>query len=111
MLYTINVTNPSIWLQKRGYNKRRRNIEEMHYSERIIEDFGNEESSKYLYKLTSNDNAEYYKVLDYFRKKANWLVYSLSSDDPLNTLITELKKEITNNSNTRFYSEEESYLR
>lgn len=111
MLYSQNVTNTSIWLQKRGYNKRRRNIEEMHYSERIIEEYESEESSKYIYKLKSENNTEYYKVLDYFRKKANWLVYSLSSDDPLNTLITELKKKITNKSNTRFYSEEESYLR
>ena len=83
----------------------------MHYSERIIEEYESEESSKYIYKLKSENETEYYKVLDYFRKKANWLVYSLSSDDPLNTLITELKKEITNKSNTRFYSEEESYLR
>ncbi|MCI7605643.1 MAG: hypothetical protein MSS69_02680 [Spirochaetales bacterium] len=83
----------------------------MHYSERIIEEYESEESSKYIYKLKSENNTEYYKVLDYFRKKANWLVYSLSSDDPLNTLITELKKEITNKSNTRFYSEEESYQR
>ena len=83
----------------------------MHYSERIIEEYESEESSKYIYKLKSENNTEYYKVLDYFRKKANWLVYSLSSDDPLNTLITELKKKITNKSNTRFYSEEESYLR
>ena len=83
----------------------------MHYSERIIEEYESEESSKYIYKLKSENNTEYYKVLDYSRKKATWLVYSLSSDDPLNTLITELKKEITNKSNTRFYSEEESYLR
>lgn len=83
----------------------------MHYSERIIEEYESEESSKYIYKLKSENNTEYYKVLDYFRKKANWLVYSLSSDDPLNTLITELKKKITNKSNTRFYSEEESYQR
>lgn len=83
----------------------------MHYSERIMKEYESEESSKYIYKLKSENNTEYYKVLDYFRKKANWLVYSLSSDDPLNTLITELKKEITNKSNTRFYSEEESYLR
>ena len=78
----------------------------MHYSERIIEEYESEESSKYIYKLKSENNTEYYKVLDYFRKKAKWLVYSLSSDDPLNTLITELKKEITNKSNTRFYLEE-----
>lgn len=83
----------------------------MHYSERIIEEYESEESSKYIYKLKSENNTEYYKVLDYFRKKAKWLVYSLSSDDPLNTLITELKKKITNKSNTRFYSEEESYQR
>lgn len=70
----------------------------MHYAERIVADFSDEEASKFVYKIVglrgSGKSVEYGKVLNEFRSKKEWLVYSLSAaGNPTETLIAKLSAE------------------
>lgn len=71
---------------------------DMHYSKRIIDDFGSDESYKYVYKIVglrgSGKSVEYSKIINYFRKDDRWLVYTLAAGgNPTESLIALLSKE------------------
>ncbi|WP_044936447.1 hypothetical protein [Pseudobutyrivibrio sp. LB2011] len=71
---------------------------ETHYADEIIANFESEESFKYVYKIVglrgSGKSVEYSLVMNYFRDKKNWLVYSLSAGgNPTQTLLSLLSKE------------------
>jgi len=71
---------------------------DMHYADEIIENFENDYSSKYVYKIVglrgSGKSVEYRKIINSFSNKKKWLVYTLSSaGDPLSTLVSKLSKE------------------
>ena len=71
---------------------------DMHYSDRIIKDFDSNESYKYVYKIVglrgSGKSVEYGKIINYFREKDEWLVYTLASGgNPTESLIALLSKE------------------
>ncbi len=70
----------------------------MHYADRIIEDFSNDSSSKYVYKIVglrgSGKSVEYGKIIDEFKQMDKWLVYTLSAaGNPVETLIAKISKE------------------
>ena len=75
---------------------------DMKWAERVIENFGYEEPSEYVYKITGvrgsgktvvlSDIIRYFTSADQVKK--GWLVYDLSSArDPLHTLVAYLAKE------------------
>ena len=71
---------------------------ETHYAEEVITNFSSEISSKFVYKIVglrgSGKSVEYSKILNYFSKKKDWLVYSLSAaGNPIETLIANLSSE------------------
>ncbi len=70
----------------------------MHYADKIIENFAAEESFKYVYKIVglrgSGKSVEYRKIIDEFKHKDKWLVYTLSAArNPVDTLISLISKE------------------
>lgn len=69
-----------------------------HYSDEIIANFDAEDSYKYVYKIVglrgSGKSVEYSQVIEHFKQKKNWLVYTLSAGgDPIQTLIAHLSQE------------------
>lgn len=78
---------------------------ETHYADEIIANFESPESFKYVYKIVglrgSGKSVEYSIVMNHFREKKNWLVYSLSAGgNPTQTLLSLLSKEsFINNKN------------
>lgn len=71
---------------------------DMHYADKIIQEYEDKESSKYIYKIVglrgSGKSVEYSKVLDHFRGNKKWLVYTLSAaGNPLEVLIAKLSHE------------------
>lgn len=70
----------------------------MHYADAIIENFDSDRSSKYIYKIVglrgSGKSVEYSRVINAFRGRDKWLVYTLSAaGDPVTTLISRLSME------------------
>lgn len=71
---------------------------DMHYADRIIENFESESSSSYVYKIVglrgSGKSVEYRKIVNTLADRKGWLVYTLSAaGDPINTLISKLSRE------------------
>lgn len=71
---------------------------DMHYADKIIENFESDLSSNYVYKIVglrgSGKSVEYRKIINSFTDKDGWLVYTLSAaGDPTNTLISKLSRE------------------
>lgn len=67
-------------------------------ADEIIRNFSNDDSSKYVYKITglrgSGKSVEYSKILKTFKEKDDWLVYPLaSSGEGIRTLISKLSME------------------
>ncbi len=73
-------------------------IIETHFSDEIISNFESSDSFKYVYKVVglrgSGKSVEYSIVMNHFRNKKNWLVYSLSAGgNQVQTLISQLSRE------------------
>ena len=71
---------------------------DMHYADTIVNNFENNETSKYIYKIVglrgSGKSVEYSKVLNHFQNNKRWLVYTLSAaGNPLEVLIAKLSHE------------------
>lgn len=71
---------------------------DMGIADEIIANFKSDESCKYVYKITglrgSGKSVEYSRVLQYFEKEDNWLVYPLSAEGSgVGTLISYLSRE------------------
>lgn len=71
---------------------------DMHYADRIINDFCSDESYKYVYKIVglrgSGKSVEYGKIINHFKKDDRWLVYTLAAGgNPMESLIALLSKE------------------
>lgn len=71
---------------------------DMHYADTIVNNFENNETSKYIYKIVglrgSGKSVEYSKVLNHFQNDKRWLVYTLSAaGNPLEVLIAKLSHE------------------
>lgn len=67
-------------------------------ADEIINNLRNEESSKYVYKITglrgSGKSVEYSKIIRTLKEDSNWLVYPLSaSGEVLSTLISKISME------------------
>lgn len=71
---------------------------ETHFADEIILNFESTDSYKYVYKIVglrgSGKSVEYSLVMNHFREKKDWLVYSLSAGgNPIQTLLSLLSKE------------------
>lgn len=71
---------------------------DMHYADEIVQNFKNEKSEKYVYKILglrgSGKSVVYSKVINVFRDAGDWLVYTLSTGcNPINTLIGMISNE------------------
>ena len=70
----------------------------MHYADEILENFEDDSSSKYVYKIVglrgSGKSVEYRKIVNTLSARKGWLVYTLSAaGDPVTTLIAKLSRE------------------